>query len=168
MSGGPRAPLRGATPPRPSPAPAAQGREKSRRIYQPFSWKIRVYWEDTDAGGVVYHARYAYFLERARSEWLRALGVEQGTLREREDLVFAVRAMQLDFLRPARLDDLLECTAQVTHVGGASLRFGQSILRDGELLVSAEVRAACLTASGFRPRPLPDWLQQETPPQETR
>jgi acyl-CoA thioester hydrolase len=130
----------------------------SGRIYQPFSWKIRVYWEDTDAGGVVYHARYAYFLERARSEWLRALGVEQGTLRERDDLVFAVRAMRLDFLRPARLDDLLECSARVTHLGGASLRFEQAIARGEELLLSAEVRVACLTATGFRPRPLPDWL----------
>ena len=130
----------------------------SGRIYQPFSWKIRVYWEDTDAGGVVYHARYAYFLERARSEWLRALGVEQGALRERDDVVFAVRSLRMDFLRPARLDDLLECSAELVHVGGASLRFDQRIRRDGELLLSAEVRAACLTATGFRPRPVPEWL----------
>jgi len=144
--------------------PSVAAREnRASGIYRPFSWKIRVYWEDTDAGGVVYHARYAYFLERARSEWLRAMGVEQGVLREREDLVFAVRAMQLDFLRPARLDDLLDCTARVTHVGGASLRFGQTIARGEELLLSADVRIACLTASAFRPRPVPDWLQEASP-----
>ena len=72
-----------------------------------FEWPVRVYWEDTDAGGVVYHARYLQFLERARTEWLRSCGYEQGHLSESIDMVFAVRNMNLDFLRPAKLDDLL-------------------------------------------------------------
>ena len=134
----------------------------SDRIYRPFSWPVRVYWEDTDAGGVVYHARYAYFLERARSEWLRALDVEQAVMREREDTVFAVRSMTMHFRRPARLDDLLEVTAELKHVGGASLRFVQRVLRDGELLLDAEVGCACLFGSTFRPRPVPEWLKTTT------
>ena len=128
------------------------------RIYQPFTWPVRVYWEDTDAGGVVFHARYVHFLERARSEWLRGFGIEQGALREREDVVFAVRAMQLGFRRPARLDDLLTVGCRLLHLGGASLRFAQEVRRDGELLLDAEVRCACLEGQSFRPRPLPDWL----------
>ena len=128
------------------------------RIYQPFTLPVRVYWEDTDAGGVVFHARYLHFLERARSEWLRSFGVGQDALREREDVVFAVRSMQLGFRRPARLDDLLTAGCRLTHLGGASLRFEQAVWRDGELLLDAEVRAACLAGSSFRPRPVPDWL----------
>jgi len=137
-------------------------RESSRDIYQPFSWPVRVYWEDTDAGGVVYHARYVYFLERARSEWLRALDVEQATLRERDDIVFAVRSMRVNFRRPARLDDLLAVSAELVHVGGASLRFDQRVSRGGELLLDAQVGCACLYGSTFKPRPVPEWLERMT------
>lgn len=122
-----------------------------------FSFPIRVYWEDTDAGGVVYHANYVRFLERARSEWLRSLGIGQQRLREDHDIVFAIRAMRLDFHAPARLDDVLSATVDTVEAGRASLAFRQSLLRDadGKCLVDAHVRAACLTASTFRPRPLP-------------
>lgn len=128
--------------------------------YGLFSWPIRVYWEDTDGGGVVYHAGYLRFLERARTEWLRSLGHSQESLRAGSDLVFAVRSVQMDFLAPARLDDELSATVEVTAVRGASLGFRQSVLRvaDGAELVRATVRAACLTASTFRPRPLPEGL----------
>ena len=123
----------------------------------PFSWPIRVYWEDTDGGGVVYHAGYLRFLERARTEWLRSLGIEQEALRRTQDMVFALRSVQMDFLAPARLDDELIATVEVTAVRGASLAFRQSVVRkaDGAELVRATVRAACLAASTFRPRPLP-------------
>lgn len=127
-------------------------------IYRSFTWQTRVYWEDTDAGGVVYHAAYLCFLERARTEWLRAVGIHQQALREKSDRLFAIRSAALDFHRPARLDDLLEVTATISELRRASLVFRQRILRDGELLVSAEVRAACLSASGFRPCPIPDGL----------
>lgn len=122
-----------------------------------FSFPIRVYWEDTDAGGVVYHASYVRFLERARSEWLRALGIGQHRLREDDDIVFAIRALRLDFHAPARLDDVLAATVDSIEAGRASLTFRQSLIRDSDRkqLVSADVRAACLTASTFRPRPLP-------------
>ena len=126
-----------------------------------FSHPIRVYWEDTDAGGVVYHAQYLAFLERARSEWLRSLGHVQERMRRDHDLVFAVRSMQLDFRAPARLDDALLATVALRECRNASLVFAQDVRRDDRLLLSAQVRIAVLAASTFRPRPLPDALQDQ-------
>ncbi|MCF7221992.1 tol-pal system-associated acyl-CoA thioesterase [Marilutibacter chinensis] len=123
-----------------------------------FSLPIRVYWEDTDAGGVVYHAQYVAFLERARTEWMRAHGHGQERLRREHDLVFAVRAMVVDFLRPARLDDLLEVSAGLLQCRRASAVFGQEIRRGGERLLTAQVRVAALEAGSFRPRPIPEPL----------
>ncbi|HET8818003.1 MAG TPA: tol-pal system-associated acyl-CoA thioesterase [Xanthomonadaceae bacterium] len=127
----------------------------------PFIHGVRVYWEDTDAGGVVYHAQYLAFLERARTEWLRALGQGQERMRAEHDLVFAVRAMRIDFRAPARLDDWLEVSVAVRELRKASLVFAQSIHRDGALLLDAEVRVVALRASGFRPVPIPPELYIE-------
>mgnify|MGYP002734473439 CR=1 FL=1 len=126
-----------------------------------FSFPIRVYWEDTDAGGVVYHASYVCFLERARTEWLRSIGVSQYSLREQDDVVFAVRGMQLEYLAPARLDDALTVHVRVAEMGRASLVFDQRIVRqsDGKLLLEAKVRVACLSGGTFRPRALPEWMR---------
>jgi acyl-CoA thioester hydrolase len=132
-----------------------------------FSWPTRVYWEDTDAGGVVYHARYLAFLERARTEWLRALGYGQELLRDGHDLVFAVREMQIDFHRPARLDDALQVTAWVRRGRRVSVVFAQEIRRDGEVLVAAQVRVAALNASDFRPRAIPETLYDRLKSLET-
>ena len=129
-----------------------------------FSWPARVYWEDTDAGGVVYHARYLAFMERARSEWMRTRGWGQDTLRARDDLMFVVRAMDIDFRAPARLDDQLQVSVQLLECRGASMIFGQRIERDAALLVEARVRIAALRASDFRPRPIPDALLTELKP----
>lgn len=118
-------------------------------------WPVRVYYEDTDAGGVVYHASYLCYLERARTEWLRALGYSQAKLRQEESLVFTVVAMTLDFLKPARLDDQLSVRSQVRLAGGASVEFTQEILRGSERILAATVRVACLDADSFRPRRLP-------------
>lgn len=123
-----------------------------------FSWPTRVYWEDTDAGGVVYHARYVAFMERARTEWMRALGYGQERMRQQHDLVFAVRSMQLDFLKPARLDDALLVSAVLLRCKRASLLFAQSVRREGEVLLTAEVRIAALGTSDFRPRGMDDAL----------
>ena len=128
-----------------------------------FSFPIRVYWEDTDAGGVVYHASYVRFLERARTEWLRAQGVGQQALRDGEDLVLVIRGMTLDFHKPARLDDELQASVALLERRPASLLIGQEISRAGQVLVRAQVRVACLVASSFRPRPLPEWLAVENP-----
>ena len=124
----------------------------------PFSFPIRVYWEDTDAGGVVYHGSYVRFLERARTEWLRAQGIGQQALRADEDVVLAIRDMTLDFRSPARLDDELQVSVAMTERRAASLLVAQAISRGDRVLVTAVVRVACLAASSFRPRPLPEWL----------
>jgi acyl-CoA thioester hydrolase len=123
-----------------------------------FSWPTRVYWEDTDAGGVVYHAQYLAFLERARTEWMRALGNHQSRLRDEHDLVFAVREMRIDFRLPARLDDGLQVSVSLRECRRASLVLVQSIRRDGELLLDAEVRVAALSASRFKPVAIPQPL----------
>ena len=123
-----------------------------------FSWPTRVYWEDTDAGGVVYHAQYLAFLERARTEWMRAQGYGQELLRLNHDLVFAVRAMQIDFLRPARLDDALQVGVSLRECRRASAVFAQDVRRGDEALLTATVRVAALDAAGFRPRPIPQPL----------
>jgi acyl-CoA thioester hydrolase len=129
-----------------------------------FSWPARVYWEDTDAGGVVYHARYLAFMERARSEWMRALGWGQEQLRTVDDVAFAVRAMELDFRAPARLDDQLQVSVRLLECRGASFSVGQRIERAGALLVEGKVRIAALRASDFKPRPIPDALLTELKP----
>ena len=126
-----------------------------------FSWPTRVYWEDTDAGGVVYHAQYLAFLERARTEWLRARGKGQQLLRVEHDLVFAVRSMRIDFRQPARLDDALDVSVALRQCRRASLVIGQAIHRDGALLLDAEVRVAALNASDFRPRAMPAPMYDE-------
>lgn len=123
-----------------------------------FTHPVRVYWEDTDAGGVVYHAQYLAFLERARTEWLRARGYGQELLRLQHDLVFAVRAMSIDFRLPARLDDALQVGVTLRQCRHASLVIAQTVERDGVRLLDAEVRIAALRASDFRPRPIPDAL----------
>ncbi len=128
---------------------------------QPFSIPTRVYWEDTDAGGVVYHAQYVAFLERARSEWMRSRGQMQEQLRREHDLVFVVRGMQLDFLKPARLDDLLTVTVQVRQVRRASIVFDQAIWRGEDRLLAAQVKIAAVSVSAFRPVGLDEALYQE-------
>jgi acyl-CoA thioester hydrolase len=133
-----------------------------------FSWPTRVYWEDTDAGGVVYHARYVAFMERARTEWMRAQGYGQERMRAEYDLVFAVRAMQMDFLRPARLDDDLRVTASLASCRRASMQFVQTVRRGEELLLTAQVRIAALSASDFRPRGMDDALYQALKNLETK
>ena len=132
-----------------------------------FSWPTRVYWEDTDAGGVVYHAQYLAFMERARSEWLRARGKGQELLRIEHGMVFAVRAMRIDFRLPARLDDVLDVSVALRQCRRASLVIAQAIHRDGVLLLDAEVRVAALNASDFRPRAIPPSLYDELKSLET-
>ncbi|MBN8893928.1 MAG: tol-pal system-associated acyl-CoA thioesterase [Rhodanobacter sp.] len=122
----------------------------------PFSWKVRVYWEDTDAGGVVYHAGYLRFMERARSEWMRALGVDQMAYKQATGLAFMVRDMHIDFLRPALLDDELSVTVEVKERRAASILFAQTIMKaDGKCLVRASVRVACVELERMRPAAIP-------------
>lgn len=134
---------------------ASASNVSSRGAGAEFSWPTRVYWEDTDAGGVVYHAQYLAFLERARTEWLRAQGWGQARLRREHGLVFAVRAMTIDFRLPARLDDALAVGVRLHDCRRASLVIAQTIDRDGVRLLDAEVRVAALDAERFRPMPIP-------------
>jgi acyl-CoA thioester hydrolase len=115
---------------------------------------VRVYWEDTDAGGVVYYANYLKFLERARTEWLRTLGFDQGRLRDELGLVFVVREARIEYLKPARYDDLLKVTTRLKQAGRASLVMSQTIERDG-LLGRAEVYLVCVHAQSFKPARIP-------------
>ena len=122
-----------------------------------FRWPVRVYIEDTDAGGIVYYVNYLKFMERARSEWLRSLGFQHDTLAG-EDCLFVVHSCAVRYLRPARLDDALQVSAEIRKSGRASLDFLQQVWRGDELLCQAEVRVACVCTDGIRPRPLPDVL----------
>lgn len=125
-----------------------------------FLWPVRVYYEDTDSGGVVYYANYLKFMERARTEWLRALGFEQDELLHKEGILFAVRHIEADYKRPARFNDALIVSAAIKTRGKASLTFQQKITReaDGQLLCSGEVQIACIDAARFRPKPIPETL----------
>jgi acyl-CoA thioester hydrolase len=126
-------------------------------------WSVRVYYEDTDAGGVVYHTGYLRFMERARTEWLRALGYSQHRLNDEDGLLFTVVSLSIRFIRPARLDDLLLICSSVREATGATVLFEQAILRANETepLATGEVRVACLDAENFRPRRLPESLREE-------
>jgi acyl-CoA thioester hydrolase len=124
-----------------------------------FRWPVRVYWEDTDAGGVVYHASYIRYLERGRSEWLRALGWSQAQLAEEEKVLFSVVSLQIRYQQPARLDDLLDVVTQPRIAGGASLQFDQQVQRNGEVVARGAVLIACVDAASFRPRRLPAALR---------
>ena len=120
-----------------------------------FVCPVRVYWEDTDAGGVVYHANYLRFLERARSEWLRSLGCEQDRLRAEEGVVFVVRRAEIDYLAPARYNNQLDVRCVLKELGRASLVVAQAIECSGEVLVRASVTLACVHAERFKPVRIP-------------
>ena len=130
-----------------------------------FSWPVRVYYEDTDLGGVVYYANYLKFMERARTELLRKLGVEQDELLRTKNLLFVITEASVKYLRPARFNDLLSVTVELYERRGSSMRFRQRVYRDdsnAELLCEGEIRAACLEAGSFKPRRIPEELLMET------
>jgi acyl-CoA thioester hydrolase len=121
-----------------------------------FRHPVRVYWEDTDAGGVVFYANYLKFFERARTEWLRGLGVGQQTLREATGAIFIVAETRLRYLAPARLDDSLQITVQLRQRGHASLHIHQQAWRDSTLLCQGDIRIGCVDEGTFRPRRIPN------------
>ncbi len=116
---------------------------------------IRVYYEDTDAGGVVYYANYLKFLERARTEWLRELGVFQSELRAATQRIFVVNALDMAYRKPARLDDSLTIHSRITRLGRASIHFAQAARRDGELLAEGTIQVCCVDAVSLRPAEIP-------------
>jgi len=127
-----------------------------------FEWPVRVYYEDTDAGGVVYYANYLRFMERARTEWLRRQGFDQDALMRESGIVFAVRHVNIDYLLPARLDDTLTVEAAVDAVSKVSLTFRQRILRAPDTLLStASVKVVCLDSETFRPTAIPRDIREK-------
>jgi len=121
-----------------------------------FTWTVRVYYEDTDAGGIVYYANYLKFFERARTEWLRSLGIHQQDLLANEAAAFVVRSASVDYLGAARLDDELTLRLSIEKLGRASVQFSQQAWRGDTLLASANVKVGCVDASTLRPRSIPD------------
>ncbi len=126
------------------------------RRLPPFVLNVRVYWEDTDAGGVVYYANYLKFFERARTEWLRAQGLSQQALKDDTGAMFVVVDAQIAYRQPARLDDVLAVSVQVAQAGRVALTLEQQAHRDGVLLAEGRVRIGCVDAQTLRPRRIPE------------
>jgi acyl-CoA thioester hydrolase len=127
-----------------------------------FSWPLRVYYEDTDAGGVVYYANYLKFMERARTEWLRELGFEQDELIASENVLFAVRHVEVEYLKPARLNDALNIDVQLVDASAATMTLAQEITKQNEsgVLCKGSVKIVCLTADTFKPAALPPAIRK--------
>jgi acyl-CoA thioester hydrolase len=121
-----------------------------------FAWPVRVYYEDTDAGGIVFYANYLKFFERARTEWLRAAAIGQHELMQDHGAIFVVKRATVDYHAPARLDDVLNLTLSIEKIGRASVQFMQEAWRGDVLLASAQVKVGCVDAATLRPRALPD------------
>jgi acyl-CoA thioester hydrolase len=121
-----------------------------------FDWTVRIYYEDTDAGGIVFYANYLKFFERARTEWLRAAGIGQQQLLDQEGAAFVVKNANIDYVAPARLDDEIRIATTIEKLGRATVQFFQQAWRGEQLLSSASVKVGCVDAATMRPRPLPD------------
>ncbi|MFZ5522570.1 MAG: tol-pal system-associated acyl-CoA thioesterase [Pseudomonadota bacterium] len=126
-----------------------------------FSLPVRVYFQDTDAGGVVYHANYLNFMERARTEWLRTYGYSNAGLMKEFGVVFVVRSLKLDYLKPALLDDMLGVTAQIKDVGRSRISLLQKVLRKEEVMVEAEVHLVSVSIESFKPVSVPEVLREQ-------
>jgi acyl-CoA thioester hydrolase len=126
-----------------------------------FSLPVRVYFQDTDAGGVVYHANYLNFMERARTEWLRTYGHSNAGLMKEFGMVFVMRSVKLDYLKPALLDDVLDVTAQIKDIGRSRLTLLQTVRRGDELLTEAEVHLVCVSLESFKPVSVPEILRKQ-------
>ena len=135
------------------------GMSKHARV---FTLPIRVYFQDTDAGGVVYHASYVNFMERARTEWLRErYGYSNAGLMKEFGVVFVVRSLKLDYLKPALLDDLLAVSAQIKEIGRSRVTLNQTVMRGDEVLVEAEIHLVCVTVDSFKPVSVPEVLREQ-------
>ncbi|RJG06604.1 tol-pal system-associated acyl-CoA thioesterase [Noviherbaspirillum cavernae] len=129
-------------------------------MHENFIWPVRVYYEDTDAGGIVFYANYLKYFERARTEWLRAAGVSQQALTESHRVMFVVKSTAVDYHAPAKLDDELKLTVVVEKLGRASVQFMQECWRmngsQTQLLTSGRIKIGCIDTEAFRPSPIPD------------
>jgi acyl-CoA thioester hydrolase len=124
-----------------------------------FEWPIRVYYEDSDAGGIVYHSQYLNFMERARTEWLRSLGFEQTELTAQFGIIFVVRHIQIKFKKPARFNDAIVVRSRLASMGRSRMVFEQAIFRDGQLITEADVEVVCIEAVNYTPVTIPAPIQ---------
>ena len=135
---------------------------KNDAVKNEFNMQVRVYYEDTDAGGVVYHSNYLNFMERARTEWLRHIGFEQHTLIEKDEILFAVRKISIDYHKPALFNEQLNIKTRVIHTRRASLVFEQIIFNQSEeTICKAEIKIACLNSTTMKPEPIPETIISE-------
>ena len=141
--------------------PAMATNRASPSSISSFSLPVRVYYEDTDAGGVVYYANYLKFCERARTDWLRAIGFEQGRLSAEDGVVFVVRSVKADYLQSAVLDDLLEVVTTIARLGHASVVFAQKILRGDQAVFDAQITIACIDSTAKRAIPIPPAVRDQ-------
>lgn len=133
---------------------------RGRKLSMQFEWPVQVYWEDTDAGGVVYHSQYLNFMERARTEWLRHLGFIQTEMREKLGVLFVVRHIDMHYKKPSKFDDSLIVRTCLINQGRSFITFEQSILRGEEMLTSAMVKVVCIDAEKFKPVSIPKLMLQ--------
>ena len=127
-----------------------------------FSWPVRVYYEDTDAGGIVYYGNYLKFMERARTEWLRSYGIDVARLADTDRLMFTVRTITLDFLKPARLSDNLDVSVALGRMRKVSVELEQAVVRAGDVLCTGQVQLACVDVDTLKPKAMPKTLVGET------
>lgn len=141
----------------------SEKREVSREKASRFVWPVRVYYEDTDAGGVVYHAAYLKFMERARTEWLRAKGFEQTDLMRDHDVIFVVRSVQVEYLKPAQFNDLLDVTVHPVRVGRCQIELDQTAEypEQGGVLTQAAIKVVCVNGQSFKPVAIPAVIRQQ-------
>ena len=127
----------------------------------PFKWSVRIYFEDTDSGGVVYHSNYLKFMERARTEWLRSLELNQVDLRKKDKIMFVVANVNIDYKKAARFNDKLDIETSLNKIGASKVDLTQNIMKNSELYTSAQVSIACIHSETFKPQRIPKLIKQQ-------
>lgn len=141
--------------------PKSEFKKDLGRVLNNFSAQYRIYYEDTDAGGVVYYANYLKFFERARSDFLRALEISQSTLLEKENLAFVVRRCEIDYVSPAKLDDLVTVSVEIKEIRAASISMFQEIKKFDKILSRLNVEIVCICAQSFKPSKIPSDISKQ-------
>ena len=126
-----------------------------------FKWDVRIYFEDTDSGGVVYHSNYLKFMERARTEWLRSLNLNQAELKKKDKIMFVVAKVDINYIKPARFNDQLTIETIVDKIGASKVNLTQDIYNNSDLCTSAKVNIACLNSNNFKPQRIPKLIKQK-------
>ena len=127
----------------------------------PFKWNVRIYFEDTDSGGVVYHSNYLKFMERARTEWLRSLQLNQADLKKKDKIMFVVANVNIDYKKAARFNDELDIETSINKIGASRVDLTQNIMKNSDLNTSAKVSIACIHSETFKPQRIPKLIKQQ-------